>query len=168
MGGPVDEDDRVSEAPPRRLGTDPKMLGIVFGVLGIASLIAVIGAILAMRKSATQEKKEEEPTAPYAKEIPSASASGSESASASPPAPAPSALAKGFGWLTLEGPAGTVMVKGKPWGESGTKLAVPCGQVWVGIAKLNDKGKVEKTFTKPQSILVKCGGETVATAKTKS
>jgi hypothetical protein len=161
-------EDSLAETEPSRRRPNPKMLRIVLGVLGVLSLIGVVGAILFVVRKSSPPPKEESPVTQYT--VPSTSAV--ESASAAPsaepaPAPAPSTLAKGFGWLTLNGPTGKVMVKGKPWGDSGTKLAVPCGHVWVGISIVNDKGKVEKTLTKPMSIYVKCGGETEATAKPK-
>lgn len=169
MGGPQEDfrEESVSEAPPPpRVTPNPKMLGIVFGVVGLLSLVGIVGAIVFVVRKSSPPPKEEAPVTQYT--VPSVSATASAPPSVEPPpAPAPSALAKGFGWLTLNGPEGKVMVKGKPWGDSGTKLAVPCGHVWVGISLLDDKGKIAKTLTKPQSVFVKCGGETEATAKPK-
>lgn len=161
------EDSLADTLPPRRVSTNPKMLGIVFGVVGLLSLIGLVGAILFFVRKSSAPPKEESPVTQYSVPSVSAAPSVSEAPSVEPPAPAPSALAKGFGWLTLSGPAGKVMVKGKPWGDSGTKVAVPCGHEWVGISTLDAKGKIEKTLTKPMSIYVKCGGETEATAKPK-
>ncbi|MGZ3419986.1 MAG: hypothetical protein ACXWUG_22815 [Polyangiales bacterium] len=164
---PIDAEDSISEQlPPPRRGPDPRMLKIVLGVVGFLALIGIVGGIVAVVRKSSAPPKEEAPVTQYSTPSVSASASASEAPS-SDPAPAPSALTKGFGWLTLNGPAGKVMVKGKVWGDSGQKLAVPCGHVWVGISIVNDKGKVEKTLTKPQSLFVKCGGETEATAKPK-
>jgi hypothetical protein len=165
MGGTLDDLEEAIEEPPRR-APNPKLVAIVFGVVGFLALIGILGAVMFLvRRSSAPPRKEPEPVASYAVQ-PSAPQSASADAPSAPSA-APSSLAKGFGWLTLNGPAGKVIVKGKPWGDSGTKLAVPCGHVWVGIALVDDKGKPGKTLTKPQSVYVKCGGETEATAKTK-
>jgi hypothetical protein len=159
-------EDSLAETEPSRRRPDPRMLRIVLGVLGVLSLIGIVGAILFLVRKSSPPPKEESPVTQYT--VPSTSAVASASAAPSvDPAPVPSTLAKGFGWLTLNGPAGKVMVKGKPWGDSGAKVAVPCGHQWVGISIVNDKGKVEKTLTKPMSIYVKCGGETEAAAKPK-
>jgi hypothetical protein len=161
-------DDSLAETEPsRRARPNPKMLGIVFGVVGLLALVGLVGGILFLVRKSSPPPKEESPVTQYT--VPKASASESASAAPSegPLPPAPSTLAKGFGWLTLNGPTGKVMVKGKPWGDSGSKLAVPCGHVWVGISVLDAKGKVAKTLTKPMSLYVKCGGETEATAKPK-
>jgi hypothetical protein len=150
----------------------PRRSAIVVSIAISASVLLIGLVVLVIRAARSPATGEPSASAPASAPLGSASSGGPEvaagasaSARAEAPRPSPATAGKGTGWLTVRGPAGQVLIKGKAWGASGTKLAVPCGAHMMTIGVVDAKGRPVRTITKPQTISVPCGGSVTIDAR---
>lgn len=106
--------------------------------------------------------KDAGPTASSSAASGAASASSAASAAASPTKPVAKPMQKppkGMGWLHVHSALpGKVYVGGKARGEPGQTVAVPCGKIYVNLAKVDGAGNWKGWVAKGVNATVACDG----------
>lgn len=157
-----DETQELPRAPRRRRRR------IVFAIAGLATLTAVIVAVVFTSKR-DLETTTSKPTASAASTtVASAKAVETTTTTTAPivPAPQPSAtpeapkkqLPPHYGWLLVHAPPGKVMVAGKGRGAPEEVISAPCGKVYVTVAKVDSKDKWVGWAAKGQPFTIPCDG----------
>lgn len=159
----------LDEEPPRRR----RGLFIAIGASALVLLLAIV--VLATRKKekpepATETASSEQPTktppsattsAAPTSEPPAEKPTPTATATANAPLPVPSTkLPKDFGWLFVHSAVpGRVFVAGRGRGEPEKLLAVPCGKLYVNLAKVDAKGNWRGWASKGKTANIPCDGK---------
>lgn len=158
----------------RRLDAKP----IVIGVVALAVLVGVIGAVAALgpKKTAADEtaaktepeaKPVQSPEKPAEKAKPKPSVSPAVATSAPPTGkpqpPTNLTLLPRHGWLLVHGPTPNtrVMVAGKMRGEPEQVVMAPCGKTTVALAQVDEKGHWRGWAAKSGPATIPCDGKSI-------
>jgi hypothetical protein len=173
LPAPVTAFDETALLPRNKRNMTPVVLAVVL----IAMLIGGVGVVFAMKSKprpplVTREVPEPSASA-VAKPAPTPSASASASAKPTPSVtastsaaasivpPAGKKLPKDFGWLYVHAADALntrVFVAGRARGTPAQVLMVPCGKLYVNLAKVDVKGNWRGWVSKGQTTTIPCNG----------